>query len=130
MTIKEIEAIVDAAKDYGFKVAAHAHGTEGIKRAVLAGVDSIEHGTLMDREGASLMRDNGTYYVATLLAGKWVADKALIEDYYPPFVEKKALEIGPSFKLLFPWLIKLVSKLLLELIVEFRLMVKMLRNLN
>ena len=52
MTIKEIEAIVDAAKDYGFKVAAHAHGTEGIKKAVLAGVDSIEHGTLMDREGA------------------------------------------------------------------------------
>ena len=101
MTIKEIEAIVDAAKDYGFKVAAHAHGTEGIKRAVLAGVDSIEHGTLMDREGASLMRDNGTYYVATLLAGKWVADKALIEDYYPPFVEKKALEIGPRLQATF-----------------------------
>ena len=101
MTIKEIEAIVDAAKDYGFKVAAHAHGTEGIKRAVLAGVDSIEHGTLMDREGASLMRDNGTYYVATLLAGKWVADKALIEDYYPPFVKKKALEIGPRLQATF-----------------------------
>jgi len=101
MKIKEIDAIVDAAKDYGFKVAAHAHGTEGIKRAVLAGVDSIEHGTLMDREGASLMRDNGTYYVATLLAGKWVADKALIEDYYPPFVEKKALEIGPRLQATF-----------------------------
>lgn len=98
MTINEIQAIVKAAKDYGFKVAAHAHGSEGIKRAVQAGVDSIEHGTLMDKEGASLMREKGTYYVPTLLAGKWVSDKALIKDYYPPFVEKKALEIGPKLK--------------------------------
>ena len=98
MTIEEISAIVSAARDYGFKVAAHAHGAEGIKRAVKAGVDSIEHGTLMDKEGATLMRENGTYYVPTLLAGKWVADKALIPDYYPPFVEKKALEIGPKLQ--------------------------------
>ena len=98
MTLNEIKAVVDAAKDYGFKVAAHAHGSEGIKRATLAGVDSIEHGTLMDKEGAKLMRENGTYYVPTLLAGKWVADKALIKDYYPPFVEKKALEIGPKLQ--------------------------------
>jgi len=79
-------------------VAAHAHGAEGIKRATLAGVDSIEHGTLMDQEGAALMRDRGTFYVPTLLAGKWVADKALIKDYYPAFVEKKALEIGPKLQ--------------------------------
>ena len=98
MTLNEIRAVVDAAKDYGFKVAAHAHGSEGIKRATLAGVDSIEHGTLMDKEGAQLMREKGTYYVPTLLAGKWVADKALIKDYYPPFVEKKALEIGPKLQ--------------------------------
>lgn len=98
MTLNEIKAVVDAARDYGFKVAAHAHGSEGIKRATLAGVDSIEHGTLMDKEGARLMRENGTYYVPTLLAGKWVADKALIKDYYPPFVEKKALEIGPKLQ--------------------------------
>ena len=98
MTLEEISAIVSAARDYGFKVAAHAHGAEGIKRAVKAGVDSIEHGTLMDKEGATLMRENGTYYVPTLLAGKWVADKALIPDYYPPFVEKKALEIGPKLQ--------------------------------
>ena len=98
MTIQEISAVVNAAKDYGFKVAAHAHGAEGIKRATIAGVDSIEHGTLMDNEGAALMREKGTYYVPTLLAGKWVADKALIPDYYPPFVEKKALEIGPKLK--------------------------------
>ena len=98
MTIEEIRAIVEISKDYGFKVAAHAHGSEGIKRAVIAGVDSIEHGTLMDNEAATLMRERGTYYVPTLLAGKWVADKALIPDYYPPFVEKKALEIGPKLK--------------------------------
>ena len=98
MTVKEISAIVEAAKDYGFKVAAHAHGSEGIKRATIAGVDSIEHGTLMDKEGAEMMREKGTFYVPTLLAGKWVADKALIKDYYPPFVEKKALEIGPKLQ--------------------------------
>ena len=98
MTEQEIKAVVAAAKDYGFKVAAHAHGAEGIIRAVLAGVDSIEHATLMDSEGISLMRKEGTYYVPTLLAGAWVAEKALIKDYYPPFVQKKALEIGPQLK--------------------------------
>ena len=101
MTLDEMKAIVSTAKDYGFKVAAHAHGAEGIKRAVLAGVDSIEHGTLMDNEGAALMRDNGIYYVPTLLAGKWVSEKALQEGYYPPFVEKKALEIGPKLQATF-----------------------------
>ena len=101
LTLEEIEAVVSAAKDYGFKVAAHAHGSEGIKRATRAGVDSIEHGTLMDREGAALMRERGTYYVPTLLAGNWVAEKALIKDYYPPFVEKKALEIGPKLQATF-----------------------------
>ena len=98
MTEQEIKAIVSAAKDYGFKVAAHAHGPEGIIRAVQAGVDSIEHATLMDAEGIAVMRKEGTYYVPTLLAGAWVAEKALIEDYYPPFVQKKALEIGPQLK--------------------------------
>ena len=112
MTIQEISAIVNAAKDYGFKVAAHAHGAEGIKRATIAGVDSIEHGTLMDSEGAALMREKGTYYVPTLLAGKWVADKALIPDYYPPFVEKKALEIGPKLKSTFS-ILPLIKMILL-----------------
>ena len=52
----------------------------------------------MDAEGIAIMRKEGTYYVPTLLAGAWVAEKALIEDYYPPFVQKKALEIGPQLK--------------------------------
>ncbi|MBA12087.1 MAG: amidohydrolase [Gammaproteobacteria bacterium] len=95
MTIKEIEAIVDAAKDYGFKVAAHAHGTEGIKRAVLAGVDSIEHGTIMDGEGLALMKKYGTYYIPTISAGMFVAAKAKEPGYYPQIIVPKALEIGP-----------------------------------
>ena len=101
MTSEEISAIVLAAHDYGFKVAAHAHGTEGIKRAVIAGVDSIEHGTLMDSEGMKLMRDRGTYYVPTLLAGAWVANKASIDGFFPELVRPKALEIGPQLKTTF-----------------------------
>ena len=101
MTLEEISAIVTAAKDYGFKVAAHAHGAEGIKRAVISGVDSIEHGTLMDAEGMKLMRERGTYYVPTLLAGAWVADKAQIDGFFPDLVTPKALEIGPQLKTTF-----------------------------
>ena len=101
MTSEEIAAIVSAARDYGFKVAAHAHGAEGIKRAVIAGVDSIEHGTLMDSEGMKLMREKGTYFVPTLLAGAWVADKAKTDGFFPELVRPKALEIGPQSKTTF-----------------------------
>ena len=101
MTLEEISAIVLAARDYGFKVAAHAHGAEGIKRAVTAGVDSIEHGTLMDAEGMKLMRNKGTYYVPTLLAGAWVAEKAKIDGFFPELVRPKALDIGPQLKTTF-----------------------------
>ena len=101
MTSEEISAIVSAARDYGFKVAAHAHGAEGIKRAVIAGVDSIEHGTLMDSEGMKLMREKGTYFVPTLLAGAWVADKAKTDGFFPELVRPKALEIGPQLKTTF-----------------------------
>ena len=101
MTSEEISAIVSAARDYGFKVAAHAHGAEGIKRAVIAGVDSIEHGTLMDSEGMKLMREKGTYFVPTLLAGAWVADKAKTDGFFPELVRPKALEIGPQSKTTF-----------------------------
>ena len=86
------------AKDYGFKVAAHAHGSEGIKRAVRAGVHSIEHGTLMDDEGMRLMREKGTYYVPTIIAGLWVAEKAQDPDFFPELVRPKAAEIGPQIK--------------------------------
>ena len=91
----ELEAIVDTAKDYGMTVAVHAHGKEGMKRAISAGVDSIEHGTYMDDEIRELMKANGTYYVPTILAGKFVADKAKIDGFFPELVRPKAAAIGP-----------------------------------
>lgn len=91
----ELDAIVDTAKDYGMTVAVHAHGKEGMKRAVIAGVDSIEHGTYMDDEIRNLMKQHGTYYVPTILAGKFVADKAKIDGYFPALVQPKAAAIGP-----------------------------------
>ena len=75
-TEEEVRAVVSTARDYGFKVAAHAHGAEGVKRAIRGGVDSIEHGTFMDDEAIKLMKEHGTYYVPTLSAGRWVADRA------------------------------------------------------
>jgi imidazolonepropionase-like amidohydrolase len=94
-TEEELRAIVDTAADYGLRVAAHAHGTEGMKRAVIAGVASIEHGTYMDDEVMRLMKENGTYYVPTILAGNWVAEKAKIDDFFPELVRPKAAAIGP-----------------------------------
>lgn len=97
-TEDEILAIVEAAKDYDFTVAAHAHGAEGIKRAVRAGVNSIEHGSLMDEEGMSLMVKYGTYYVPTIMAGYWVAEKAQQPGFFPEIVRPKALSIGPAIQ--------------------------------
>lgn len=92
----EIKAIVETAKDYGFKVAVHAHGAEGMKRAIRAGVNSIEHGTYMDEEAIALFKQYGTWYVPTLTAGAAVADSAKKPGYYPALVTPKALEIGPK----------------------------------
>ena len=97
-TDEELKALIDTASDYGLRVAAHAHGTEGMKRAVIAGVASIEHGTFMDAEVMRLMKKNGTYYVPTILAGDWVAEKAKIDGYFPDLVRPKAAEIGPVIK--------------------------------
>ena len=97
-TVEEIHAITDTARDYGFVVAAHAHGAEGMRRAILGGVDSIEHGTYMNRELARLMKKHGTWYVPTLLAGKWVADKAKIDGFFPEMVRVKAARIGPKLQ--------------------------------
>ncbi len=97
-TEEEIKAIVETAKDYGFKVAVHAHGAEGIKRAIRAGVNSIEHGTLMDDEAIALFKKYGTWYVPTLTAGRSVADSAKKPGYYPPVVAAKAIEIGPQLQ--------------------------------
>ncbi len=93
-TEEEIRMIVSTAKDYGFKVAAHAHGAEGMKRAVLAGVSSIEHGTYMTEEVMELMKQHGTYLVPTIIAGKSSADSAKIPGYYPEIVRAKAAVVG------------------------------------
>lgn len=95
LTIPEIEAIVAAAHDYGFTVAAHAHGAEAIRRAMIGGVDSIEHGTFMDDEDMKLMKEHGTWYVPTIIAGKYVEEKAAIAGYFPPQVAAKARQVGP-----------------------------------
>lgn len=97
-TSEELEAIVDAARDYGFAVAVHAHGTEGMKRAVEAGVTSIEHGTYMTDEIMRLMKERGTYYVPTIIAGVTVAERAQEDDFLPPIVRPKAAAIGPVIK--------------------------------
>jgi imidazolonepropionase-like amidohydrolase len=95
LTIDEIKAVVAAAHDYGFTVAAHAHGAEGIRRAVVGGVDSIEHGTFMDDADMKLMKERGTWFVPTIIAGKYVEEKAKIPGYYPPQVAAKAMQVGP-----------------------------------
>ncbi len=98
ITEEEIKAIVETAKDYGFKEAAHCHGTEAMKRAVRGGVNSIEHGTYMDDEVMQLMKQHGTYYVPTITAGRAVGDSAKIPGYYPELVKPKALTIGPKIQ--------------------------------
>ena len=94
-TVEEIKEIVNTAKDYGMHVAAHAHGDEGMYRAVLAGVRTIEHGTLMSERTMDLMIEKNAYLVPTMTAGKSVVEKANIPDYYPDIIVPKALKIGP-----------------------------------
>jgi imidazolonepropionase-like amidohydrolase len=97
-TQEEIEAIVSTAKDYGLQVAAHAHGDEGMQRAIIGGVKTIEHGTEMSDATMDLMIKYNAYYIPTLSAGSFVAEKALIPNYYPAIVVPKALAIGPKIK--------------------------------
>jgi imidazolonepropionase-like amidohydrolase len=95
-TDEELKAIIETAKDYGFKVAAHAHGAEGMKRAIRAGVTSIEHGSFMDDEAIELFKKHGAWYVPTLIAGRSTADSAKIPGYYTAVVTPKALSVGPK----------------------------------
>jgi imidazolonepropionase-like amidohydrolase len=97
-TEEEIRAIVVTARDYGFKVSAHAHGPEGMKRAVRAGVDTIEHGTFMDDETIGLMKERGTWYVPTITAGRWVFDRSKEDGFFPTLVRPKAALVGPQIQ--------------------------------
>jgi len=93
----ELQAIVRTATDLGIPVAAHAHGDEGIRRAALAGVSSIEHGTFMSDETLQIMKKMGTWYVPTLTAGWAVSDSAqFAPGFFPEVVREKALGIGPK----------------------------------
>ncbi|MBF4983722.1 amidohydrolase family protein [Nonlabens mediterrranea] len=97
-TVEEIKAITETAADYGFHVAAHAHGDEGMRRAVLGGVKTIEHGTYMSEETMDLMKKMDCYLVPTITAGKEVAEKAEVEGFYPEIVVPKAREVGPQIQ--------------------------------
>jgi imidazolonepropionase-like amidohydrolase len=97
-TVDEVKTIVDTAKDYGYRVAAHAHGEEGMYRAVAGGVTSIEHGSYMSDRVMTLMKQKGTWYVPTLYAGRFVADKAKIDGYFPEIVRPKAARIGAQIQ--------------------------------
>ena len=96
-TLDEMKTIVAEAHRLGRKVAAHAHGGEGLKWAVLAGVDSIEHGTYIDDEGIRLMKEKGTYLVPTIYLTDW-----FLENYpslgLPPQIIAKAKEVMPAMK--------------------------------
>ena len=100
-TDDELKAIMETAKDYGFKVAAHAHGAEGMKRAIRAGITSIEHGSYMDDEAMELCKKYGTWYVPTIIAGRSTADSAKISGYYSAIVTPKALEVGTKIQATF-----------------------------
>ena len=97
-TEEVMKAIVSTADDYGMHVAAHAHGDEGMYRAVKAGVKTIEHGSIMQERTMKLMREKNTYLVPTISAGEHVAKMAAIPGYYPEIIIPKALEVGVQNK--------------------------------
>ncbi|QOD62231.1 amidohydrolase family protein [Polaribacter haliotis] len=97
-TIEEVKAICETAKDYGMHVAAHAHGDEGMQRAIIGGVKTIEHGTYMSDETMELMKKHDAYLVPTITAGKEVEEKAKIAGFYPAIVVPKALAVGPQIQ--------------------------------
>ena len=100
-TLEEIKAITTTAKDYNMLTAAHAHGDEGMQRAILGGIKTIEHGTFMSEETMEMMKKYDAYLVPTLTAGKEVEKNAEITGFYPDIVVPKAREVGPQLKATF-----------------------------
>ncbi len=96
-TYEELKALVDEATKLDRKVAAHAHGTEGIKIATRAGVSSIEHGSFLDEEGAKMMAERGTYLVPTLMAGEQV-EKLAKSGVLKGFRAEKALAAAAAMR--------------------------------
>jgi imidazolonepropionase-like amidohydrolase len=90
LTQEELNAIVDEAHALKLKTAAHAHGAEGAKRAIRAGIDSIEHGSFLDDEALNLMKQRGTYYVPTLMAAQGLNEQMAKGVAIPPPILVKA----------------------------------------
>lgn len=95
MSDAELVSIVETAHRLGRKVAAHAHGTDGVNAALRAGVDSVEHGTYLDAESIRLFKAKGSYLVPTLLAGDTVTRQAETAEWMPATVRAKARIVGP-----------------------------------
>lgn len=93
-TGEELKAAVEVAAEAGVWVAAHAHAAEGVKRAVRAGVRSIEHGSLLDDEAIDLMVEAGTYLVADLYDGDWIAERGAALGYAPEVMRKNEMTAG------------------------------------
>jgi len=110
-SLEELKAIVETAADYGVQVAAHAHGDEGIRRAILAGVTTIEHGSQMTESTMDLLIEKGTYYVPTLTAGMSVSDSARVPGFFPEMVRIKAIETGQRIRSVFSQLVKKGAKI-------------------
>src|SRR5579859_1460735 len=90
LTQAELDALVDEAHALRLKTAAHAHGAEGAKRAIRAGIDSIEHGSFLDDEALDLMKAKGTYYVPTLMATQGLTEQIAKGVPIPPAIKVKA----------------------------------------
>jgi imidazolonepropionase-like amidohydrolase len=90
LTQAELDALVSEAHALGLKTAAHAHGAEGAKRAIRAGIDSIEHGSFMDDEALDMMKQRGTYYVPTLMAIQGLKEQIAKAANIPPTIREKA----------------------------------------
>ncbi|MBA2734524.1 MAG: amidohydrolase family protein [Acidobacteria bacterium] len=101
LTQAELDALVDEAHSRGRKTAAHAHGAEGAKRAIRAGIDSIEHGSFLDDEALDLMKMKGTFLVATLMATEGIRERLDKGAYFPPLVEAKARQAIASIRVMF-----------------------------
>ncbi len=91
LTQAEMDALVDEAHRLGRRVAAHAHGAEGAKVAIKAGIDSIEHGSFLDEEAVRMMKERGTYLVPTLMAGEYAGGRKATRKY-PPEIATKATQ--------------------------------------
>ena len=91
LTQAEMDALVDEAHRLGRRTAAHAHGAEGAKVAIRAGIDSIEHGSFLDEEAVKMMHEHGTYLVPTLMAGEYAGGRKATRKY-PPEIAAKALQ--------------------------------------